>query len=71
MPPDLEHGGEQIAGFCFNSVSSNENLRRGINEGWINPLGVRCPWRKHGMATALMCRSMTAYKSEDLDNAIL
>jgi mycothiol synthase len=71
MAPDLESGDEQIAGFCLNSVSPEENKRQSIEEGWINQLGVRRPWRKHGVATALLCLSMQAFKSEGLDYATL
>jgi hypothetical protein len=44
MTPDLESSSEQIAGFCLNSVSPEENERQGIRQGWINQLGVRRPW---------------------------
>lgn len=44
MTPDLESSSEQIAGFCINSVSPEENERQGIRQGWINQLGVRRPW---------------------------
>jgi len=71
MTHDPESGGEQIAGFCLNSVSPEENERQGIRQGWINQLGVRRPWRRRGVATALLCQSMSAFKSEGLDYATL
>jgi mycothiol synthase len=71
MASDPESGVEQIVGFCLNSVSPQENERQGIREGWINQLGVRRPWRKRGVATALLCLSMAAFKSEDLEYATL
>ena len=33
MPPDQGNSGERIAGVYINSVSPEENVRRGINEG--------------------------------------
>jgi mycothiol synthase len=63
--------GDQIAGYSINRVSPEENAREGFNEGWIGQLGVRRPWRKRGIATALLCASMTAFKGEGLDYATL
>jgi len=71
MAPDPERGGENIAGFAINSVSPDENERHGIQEGRIGQLGVLRPWRKRGVATALLCRSLEAFRSEGLDYASL
>jgi len=72
--PDLTFvamDGDQVAGFSFNTVSPEENARNGINEGWIAELAVRRPWRKRGIASALLCASMRAFKAEGLDYATL
>ncbi|HLF27172.1 MAG TPA: GNAT family N-acetyltransferase [Anaerolineae bacterium] len=63
--------GEQVAGLSYNTVSPEDNARRGINEGVIAELAVRRPWRKRGVATALLCQSMRAFKAEGLDYAML
>ncbi len=72
--PDLTFlamDGDQIAGHSINYVRPEENAREGINQGWIGQLGVRRPWRKRGIASALICESMRAFKAEGLDYATL
>ena len=72
--PDLTYvvmDGAEVAGFSFNCVSAEENTRRHTSEGWVDVLGVRRPWRKRGVATALLCASMHAFKAEGLQHALL
>jgi len=63
--------GAEVAGFSFNCVSAAENARRQISEGWVEVLAVRRPWRKRGVATALLCASLHAFKAEELRHAML
>jgi ribosomal protein S18 acetylase RimI-like enzyme len=72
--PDLTYvvmDGAEVAGFSFNCISAEENARRQISEGWVEVLAVRRPWRKRGVATALLCASMHAFKAEGLQHAML
>lgn len=72
--PDLTYvvmDGAEVAGFSFNCISAEENARRQISEGWVEVLGVRRAWRKRGVATALLCASMHAFKAEGLRHAML
>jgi ribosomal protein S18 acetylase RimI-like enzyme len=72
--PDLTYvvmAGDEVAGFSINGVSPEENARHGRSEGWVEELAVRCPWRKRGVATALLCASMHAFKAEGLQHAML
>lgn len=72
--PDLTYlvmDGAEIAGFSINGVNLEKNRQRGINEGWINQLGTRRPWRKQGVATALLLASMQAFRAAGLDYATL
>lgn len=71
MSPDPERDAEQIVGFCLNSISPDENQRYGVRKGSINQLGVRQAWRKRGVGSALLYRSMSALKSEGLEYAVL
>ncbi len=61
--------GDEIAGFCVNYVNPEENERLGIQQGWIGQLGVRRPWRRRGLASALLCESMQAFQAQALDHA--
>ncbi len=63
--------GNEVMGLCFTNVNSEANERHGIKEGWIDDLGVRRPWRKRGVASALICQSMRAMKADGLDYATL
>jgi ribosomal protein S18 acetylase RimI-like enzyme len=72
--PDLTYvvmAGDEVAGFSINCVSPEENARHARSEGWIAELAVRRPWRKRGVATALLCASMHAFKAEGLRHAML
>jgi mycothiol synthase len=63
--------GDQIAGYAVNYVAEADWAATGIREGWVGQLGVRRPWRQRGLATALLVRSMRAFRDTGLDAAIL
>jgi mycothiol synthase len=67
----LAMDGGDIAGVSFNTISPEENARNDIKEGWVAELAVRRPWRKRGIATALLYASMRAFEREGLDYATL
>jgi mycothiol synthase len=72
--PDLTYvvmDGDEVAGFSINGISLAENARRGRSEGWVEELAVRRLWRKRGVATALLCASLHAFKAEGLQHAML
>jgi mycothiol synthase len=72
--PDLTYlvmDGAEITGLSLNSISPGENARRGRSDGWVEELAVRRAWRKRGVATALLCASMHAFKAEGLHYAML
>ncbi len=66
----LFHGPELVA-FSLNYVDPEENERLGRRQGWIGQLGVRRAWRKRGLATALLCESMRAFRAAGLGWAVL
>jgi mycothiol synthase len=59
----------EIVGTSVNKVNQAENEARGIREGWIMDLCIRRPWRKQGLATALLNASMLAFKANELETA--
>jgi mycothiol synthase len=63
--------GDQVAGYTVNYVAEADWEVTGIREGWVGQLGVRRPWRKRGLATALLVRSMEAFRAAGLDAATL
>jgi mycothiol synthase len=48
----------QIAGFCHIVVNQGECQRLGRQRGWVEILGVRKPYRHHGLGTALILQGM-------------
>lgn len=63
--------GEEIAGYTVNYVSESDWEATGVREGWVGQLGVRRPWRRRGLATALLVRSMEAFRAAGLEAATL
>jgi mycothiol synthase len=63
--------GEQIAGYAVNYVIESDWEATGVREGWVGQLGVRRPWRRRGLATALLVRSMEAFLAAGLEAATL
>jgi ribosomal protein S18 acetylase RimI-like enzyme len=63
--------GGEVAGYTVNYVAEADWEAAGIREGWVGQLGVRRPWRKRGLATALLVRSMRAFRDAGLDAASL
>lgn len=54
--------GEEVAGMVLNFINKNENKATGIQTGWAENIAVRRPWRRRGLAKALVCLSMKMFK---------
>ncbi len=63
--------GGEIAGYSVNYVAEADWEATGIREGWVGQLGVRRPWRRRGLATSLLVRSMRAFRDAGMDAATL
>jgi len=63
--------GDQIAGYTVNYVAEADWQATGVRDGWVGQLGVRRAWRKRGIATALLVRSMEAFRAAGMDAATL
>lgn len=73
--PDLtllayDENGE-VAGACRNVIRTNYNLQMGTREGAIDELGVRRPYRRHGLGRALLQRSFQLLKEVGMDTVTL
>jgi mycothiol synthase len=49
--------GDEVAGSVQNAIYREENARLGIDMGWLDHVSVRRPWRRRGLAAALIVRS--------------
>jgi ribosomal protein S18 acetylase RimI-like enzyme len=54
--------GDQVAGSILNYVNHEYNTRAGRKVGYTEAITVRRPWRKRGLARALLARSMKMHK---------
>lgn len=63
--------GDEVAGGIVNSISPEENAAIGVQRGWLNSVFTRRPWRKRGLANALIARSLMAIKERGMDYGVL
>ena len=63
--------GDQVAGSVMNFVWPEENEALGVARGWLEHISVRRPWRKRGLASALIADSLRTLRGLGLDEAAL
>jgi mycothiol synthase len=63
--------GDEIAGLTLCAVDPQYIKRVGRKEGHVNEVGVRRPWRKRGVASALIAHGLHGLKAAGMDTAIL
>ena len=72
--PDLSFvaiGDGELIGYAYNEVYEEDWEAAGRSEAWVGALGVLQSWRKRGVATALLSRSMTAMQQSGLEAAMI
>ena len=63
--------GDQVAGMIRNYISAEENTRYGRQQGYTEWISVRRPWRRLGLARALLARSLRMHKDLGMTQAAL
>ena len=63
--------GDEVAGCVMNFVFAEENERLGVRRGWLEHISVRRPWRRRGLAGALIADSLRELRARGLDEAAL
>lgn len=63
--------GDEVAGGVVNAISPEENQALGVQRGWLHSVFTRRPWRKRGLANALIARSLQAIKDRGMDFGVL
>ncbi len=63
--------GDQVAGSVMTGVFAEENARLGIERGWLDHVSVGRSWRRRGLATALIGRSLRVLADRGLTQAAL
>lgn len=62
---------DEVAGAVFNAVYREENEALGSRRGWLDGVFVRRPWRRRGLARALVARSLRLLREAGLDEGWL
>ncbi len=63
--------GDEVAGGVINGIHPEENEAIGIERGWLHSVFTRRPWRKRGLATALIARSLELIKERGMAQGVL
>ncbi|MDW8326951.1 MAG: GNAT family N-acetyltransferase [Anaerolineales bacterium] len=63
--------GDEVAGMVLNVIPHDENEQLGVKRGWTDPISVRRPWRKMGLAKALLLRSLRLLREQGMTEAML
>lgn len=63
--------GDEIAGAVINALPLAENEALGRRRGWLESVFVRRPWRRRGLAQAIVARSLIVLRDRGMDHAML
>ena len=63
--------GDQVAGSILNFIDTEYNEREGHKVGYTEWITVRRPWRRRGLARALLSRSMKMHKELGMERTAL
>lgn len=63
--------GDEVAGMVLNFVSEKENQEYQRKRGYTEGISVRRPWRRRGLARALLTRSLEMFKHIGMEEAAL
>lgn len=63
--------GEEIAAGVLNTVDEEANKQFNLQRGMTDPIFTRRPWRKRGLARALLMRSLQMFKEMGMSEAML
>ena len=63
--------GDEVAGMVLNFIHQEENKEFNRKRGYTEEISVRRPWRKRGLARALIARSFKVLKDQGMTEAAL
>jgi len=63
--------GDEVAGSVMNAIYPVENETLGYLRGWLDHVSVRRPWRRRGLASALIADSLRALRDAGMTDAAL
>lgn len=59
--------GDEISGAVLNVIYAEENAELGIMRGWLDSVFTRRPWRRKGLARALIVRSLHLLRERGME----
>lgn len=62
---------DEIAGGIHAAIDPVENEEHGYSRGWAEPIFTRRPWRRRGLASALLGRTLVALRERGMTSAQL
>jgi mycothiol synthase len=62
---------DEVAGSVMTFVWQVENETLGLSRGWLEHISVRRPWRRRGLASALIAEALLALRAAGLREAAL
>ncbi|MGH2417237.1 MAG: GNAT family N-acetyltransferase [Candidatus Limnocylindria bacterium] len=63
--------GPEVAAACVNTIYREENASLAMKRGWLDSVFTRRPWRKRGLASALIARSLHVLAGRGMQVAAL
>jgi len=63
--------GDEVAGVVTNFIIADENAALGLARGWLDHVSVRRPWRRRGLASALILSACIALRERGMTEAAL
>ena len=63
--------GDEIAGGILNAIDEDHNAAFGMRRGWLHSVFTRRPWRRRGLARALIARSLELLRERGQTSAAL
>ena len=61
--------GDEIVGQVLNRIDREVNAELGMKRGWVSSVGVRGPWRRQGVARALVAESLRVLRDAGMTSA--
>ena len=63
--------GDQVAGSVLTFIFEPENAKLSVKRGWLERVSVRRPWRRRGLARALIVSALGGLRDAGMDEAML
>ena len=63
--------GDEVAGSILTTINADENARLGANRAWLDHISVRRPWRRRGLAAALIASTLRLLAHRGVEEAAL